>query len=76
MERDGGDIVGMTGMPETALARELGLSYATLAVVANQAAGRGANVDSIPLKEIYAVLEQAMVRVRNILEHVVSCHGH
>jgi len=76
LERDGADIVGMTGMPETALARELGLSYATLAVVANQAAGRGTNVDSIPLKEIYVVLEQAMVRVRNILEHVVSCHGH
>ena len=76
LERDGADIVGMTGMPETALARELGLSYATLAVVANQAAGRGANADSIPLKEIYAVLEQAMVRVRNILEHVVNCHGH
>ncbi|MBK7492492.1 MAG: S-methyl-5'-thioinosine phosphorylase [Nitrosomonas sp.] len=76
LERDGADIVGMTGMPETALARELGLSYATLAVVANQAAGRGANVNAIPLKEIYAVLEQAMVRVRNILEHVVNCHGH
>ena len=76
LERDGADIVGMTGMPETALARELGLSYATLAVVANHAAGRGANVNAIPLKEIYAVLEQAMVRVRNILEHVVGCHGH
>ena len=76
LERDGADIVGMTGMTETALDRELGLSYATLAVVANQAAGRGANADSIPLKEIYTVLEQAMVRVRNILEHVVNCHGH
>lgn len=41
MERDGCDMVGMTGMPETALARELGLSYATCAVVANWAAGRG-----------------------------------
>ncbi|MBS0423636.1 MAG: S-methyl-5'-thioinosine phosphorylase [Proteobacteria bacterium] len=76
LERDGADMVGMTGMPETALARELGLSYATLAVVANHAAGRGANVNAIPLTEIYAVLEQAMVRVRNILEHMVGCDGY
>jgi len=41
LERDGCDIVGMTGMPEAALARELELSYACLAVVANAAAGRG-----------------------------------
>lgn len=75
LARDGADIVGMTGMPETALARELGLNYATIAVIANHAAGRGNNVSGIPLKEIYAVLEQAMVKVRNILEHIVSCHG-
>lgn len=76
LERDGADMAGMTGMPETALARELGLSYATLAVVANHAAGRGANVNAIPLKEIHVVLEQAMVRVRNILEHAVGCDGY
>ncbi len=75
LERDGAHMVGMTGMPETALARELGLNYAAIAVVANYAAGRGTNVNAIPLTEIYAVLEQAMVGVRNILEHVVSCHG-
>ncbi len=75
LERDGADMVGMTGMPEAALARELELNYATIAVIANHAAGRGANVKGIPLKEIYAVLENAMVGVRNILEHVVSCHG-
>lgn len=75
LERDGADMVGMTGMPETALARELGLQYATIAVVANYAAGRGTNISAIPLREIYAVLEKAMVGVRNILEHVVSCHG-
>ncbi|HEX6928197.1 MAG TPA: S-methyl-5'-thioinosine phosphorylase [Gammaproteobacteria bacterium] len=41
LERDGCDMVGMTGMPETALARELELSYAACAVIANWAAGRG-----------------------------------
>jgi 5'-methylthioadenosine phosphorylase len=74
LERDGADMVGMTGMPETALARELGLNYATIAVVANYAAGRAANVNGIPLGEIYAVLERAMMSVRNILEHVVNCY--
>ncbi|GJL74487.1 S-methyl-5'-thioinosine phosphorylase [Nitrosomonas sp.] len=75
LDGDGADMVGMTGMPETALARELGLNYATLAVVANHAAGRGANVTAIPLNEIYAVLEQAMVHVRNIIEQLVHCNG-
>lgn len=75
LERDGADMVGMTGMPEAALAKELGLQYATIAIVANYAAGRGTNTHGIPLKEIYAVLDRAMVGVRNILENLVRCNG-
>ena len=41
LERDGADFVGMTAMPEAALALELGLDYACLALVVNRAAGRG-----------------------------------
>ena len=41
LERDGADYVGMTAMPEAALARELGLEYACLAMIVNRAAGRG-----------------------------------
>lgn len=41
MERDGADIVGMTAMPEAALAREAGIEYAAIAIVVNPAAGRG-----------------------------------
>lgn len=74
LERDGADMVGMTGMPEAALAREQGLRYATLAVVANYAAGRGTNIDGISLKTIVAILDEAMVRVRNTLEHLVNCY--
>lgn len=44
LARDGCDIVGMTGMPEAGLARELGLDYACCAVVVNRAAGRGADI--------------------------------
>jgi purine nucleoside phosphorylase len=41
LERDGADYVGMTVMPEAAIARELGLAYACLALIVNRAAGRG-----------------------------------
>ena len=72
LERDGADLVGMTGMPEAALARELGLQYAALAVVANYAAGRGDAGRAIPLDKIEAVLEEAMGRVRRILEKLCA----
>jgi len=65
LRRDGCDLVGMTSMPEAALARELGLEYASLCVVSNLAAG----LDSAPLRmaDIEATLAQAMVGVRKIL---------
>ena len=44
LRRDGADMVGMTGMPEAALARELDMEYACLAVVANYAAGCGDSI--------------------------------
>jgi len=69
LERDGGDIVGMTGMPETSLARELGLCYACVAVVANPAAGKVAGV--ISLKEIERTLETGMEKVRSLLEQTL-----
>lgn len=47
MRRDGCDLVGMTGMPEAGLARELGLDYACLAIVANWAAGAGPDADEV-----------------------------
>jgi 5'-methylthioadenosine phosphorylase len=67
MARDGADLVGMTGMPEAALAREAGLEYAAIAVVVNHAAGRGDSAKSIPFDKLEAVLAQAMTRVRRIL---------
>lgn len=74
-ERDGADMVGMTGMPEAALARELGLDYAAIAVVVNYAAGRGTSALAIPLDEIGNIAELAMARVRKILESVVERDG-
>ena len=68
LERDGADIVGMTGMPEASLAREISLQYAAIAVVANYAAGRGDSERAVPLDKIEAVLDEAMGRVRRIIE--------
>ena len=68
LERDGADLVGMTGMPEAVLAREISLEYAAIAVVANYAAGRGDSQRAVPLERIEAVLAEAMGRVRRIIE--------
>src|SRR5690606_12791761 len=72
LERDGCCIVGMTGMPEAALARELQLRYAALCVVANHAAGKGSSRTSISLEGIQRVLDQAMESVRMVLEEAVA----
>ena len=72
LERDGADMVGMTGMPEAGLAREIGLRYAAVAVVVNHAAGRGDSSEAIHLEQINAVLKASMVKVRALLEKLVE----
>jgi 5'-deoxy-5'-methylthioadenosine phosphorylase len=75
LERDGADMVGMTGMPEAALARELGLCYAAIAVVVNYAAGREDSADGIRMADINAVSRQALSRVHKILDFLVTLDG-
>ena len=75
MERDGADMVGMTGMPEAILAREAGLCYAALAVVANYAAGRADSVHGVRLEDVNAVLKVAMEHVRAIMVHLAEIHA-
>ena len=72
LERDGADIVGMTGMPEATLAREIELGYAAVAVVVNHAAGRGASARGVALDQIEGILKDAMGRVRSIIGSLVS----
>lgn len=68
MRRDGCDLVGMTGMPEAGLARELGLDYACLAIVANWAAGAGPDPDeAITLDEVLANVRAATGGVSKLL---------
>ena len=68
LERDGCDMVGMTGMPEASLARELGLCYASLALSVNWAAGKSEG--PITMAEIEQHLETGMAEARKVLATV------
>ena len=65
MAGDGCDLVGMTGMPEAALAREMGLAYASVCMVVNAAAG----LDDKPLTlaAMKATLDSEADSVRQLL---------
>src|SRR5438552_10345194 len=72
MDRDGATLVGMTGMPEAALARELDLPYASIAVVVNHAAGRGESAQLVAMDRIVRVLETAIEEVKLLIDQVVK----
>ncbi len=65
LERDGCTVVGMTAMPEAALARELGLPYAGICIVVNPAAGRGSGI--IEVADMHAAVEEARPRLLGLL---------
>lgn len=71
-ERAGADLVGMTGYPEVVLAREAGLAYCSIAIVSNQAAGKGPDL-SIP--EIMAVLDGASPKVHIALGAAIEAYA-
>lgn len=72
MERDGCDLVGMTGMPEASLAKELGLNYAALAVMANWGAGKTAG--EITMAEIEENLHHGMANAAKLLQAFVQAY--
>lgn len=65
LHRDGCAIVGMTGMPEAALAAELGLAYASICMVVNPAAGL--SDQPITMAEIERVLQRNATLIGEIL---------
>lgn len=69
MEQDGCNLVGMTGMPEAALARELELDYASVCVVANWAAGKSGGI--ITMENIEKCLQKGIKDVCRLLEAVI-----
>jgi len=75
-EKDGATVVGMTGMPEAGLARELGISYAAICPVANHAAGRGESVAGLDLETINKNAKGMMLVVTQLISEVIKQHGH
>ena len=74
MQRDGATLVGMTGMPEAALARELSLRYAHLCAASNWAAGCGDSTRAISHANIDATLDLAIGRVQEIVAHLAMAY--
>lgn len=74
MERDGCDIVGMTAMPEAALARELEMDYATLSLVVNWAAGKGMQkvTKTISMEEIKRWISEGNSQISKIVDTLVA----
>lgn len=70
LERDGCDVVGMTGMPEAVLAKELGIPYASISLVVNPAAGKSPNI--ITMDEIHKVAEVGMQQVKALIAATVQ----
>lgn len=73
LQRDGCDMIGMTGMPEAALARELGLAYACLALSVNWAAGL--TEEPISMAAIGEVIDTGMASVLAVLSRAIESYG-
>ena len=73
--RDGCTMVGMTTMPEAVLAREKQISYVTLALSMNHAAGLASSSSGIKLADADAVLAVGMEKVRTIIARAVELHA-
>jgi len=79
MQNDGCDIVGMTAMPEAALARELDINYATLSLVVNWAAGKGDEADQrseiISMDEIRQRISDGNEIIEKLVHNIVSLYN-
>ncbi|MBU6284412.1 MAG: S-methyl-5'-thioinosine phosphorylase [Betaproteobacteria bacterium] len=67
LAKDGCSLVGMTAMPEAALARELGLPYALLCLAVNPAAGVGQSAAAVDHDDLKQVMSSGMHQVKAIL---------
>jgi len=72
LENDGADLVGMTGMPEAALAKEAGLAYAKISIVANWAAGKNDSGEKITVSNINSVIQGSIVKVKLIISSYLN----
>ena len=69
----GGDLVGMTGFPEVALALEAGVPYASIGVVSNWATGL--SEAELSVADIFAVIEEAGDRLYRLVARTIELHA-
>jgi 5'-methylthioadenosine phosphorylase len=67
----GWHVVNMTGYPEAVLAAELGLRYATVALVTDYDAGVDGH-EPVTMERVFAVMRANVARVREILVDAVT----
>jgi len=72
LENDGADIVGMTGMPEASLAKEAGLAYAKISIVANWAAGKNDSEQKITVNDINSVVQGSIAKIKKIISSYLN----
>ncbi len=65
----GADVVGMTGVPEVVLARELMMDYASIAIATNRAAGMQPSVSHV---EVPKVMRREGVKVKMLAEVTIK----
>lgn len=70
LKQDGCDIVGMTGMPEASLAKELGINYVSICVVANWAAGT--HPATLSYEEVALTIKRSMTKVESLLPEMIA----
>lgn len=68
MRRLGGDVVGMTGYPEVALAVEAGLEYCSIGLISNPAAGSG---ESLDVEDIFALIDEASEPLQRLITRTI-----
>jgi len=66
----GGDVVGMTGVPEVVLAREIGVCYANISIVTNFGAGLLPSV--LTHTEVLEIMAKHTEKVRKLIVHALQ----
>ena len=70
LKRDGCDIVGMTGMPEASLSREIGIEYACIALVVNWAAGVAD--EALSMVDIMHTVRKNMGEIKQLIPNLIA----
>ena len=61
----------MTGMPEASLAKEAGLAYAKISIVANWAAGKNDSEQKITVNDINSVVQGSIAKIKIIISSIL-----